>query len=70
MPKGFDINVSNDRDSGGVRIQVSSDRLSEEGSYLSFKISPEGLIIDHLDEHGNVIKSFSQMWDELEELLR
>lgn len=68
--KAFLIQVSDDHNSGGVRVQVTSDRLSEEGSFLSFKMTREGLIIDHVDEHGNVIKSFCNMWDELEGLLK
>lgn len=70
MPKGFDIQASTDHGMGGVRVQVTSERLSEDRSFLSFKMSPEGLIIDHVDEHGNIIKSLSKMWDELEELLK
>ena len=59
-----------DLNSGSVRIQVTSSRLSEPNSFLSFKMTKEGLVIDHVDEHGNIIKSFSNMWDELEELLQ
>ncbi len=55
---------------GGVRVQVESDRLSEEKSFLSFKFTDEGLIIDHVDNDGNVIKTFSNMYDEIEDLLQ
>lgn len=54
----------------GVRVHVESDRLSEDGSMLSFKFSHEGLVIDYVDSDGNVIKSSSQMFDEIEANLK
>ena len=66
----FDVDVSIAHQERSVRIQVTSSRLSEPNSFLSFKMTKDGLVIDHVDEHGNIIKSFSNMWDELEELLQ
>lgn len=59
------IHHSADRD--GHRVQVTTDRL--EGGFLSFKFSDEGVIIDHVDDDGNVIASKCQMYDEVAETL-
>lgn len=59
--------IRHDADRNGHRVQITSGRL-EEG-FLSVKFSDEGMIIDHVDDHGSVIASKCQMYDEVVETL-
>ena len=63
------INVSHEP-KGATRVQVACDRLSEEEGQLHFTFSHEGLVIDLVDKNGEVVKTTSKMFDEVEEDLR
>jgi hypothetical protein len=45
-------------------VIVESDRLPDNHA-LQFKLTPEGLVIDHIDQEGEVVATFCQMYDEL-----
>lgn len=54
-------------DAGQTRVYVKSDRVDGE---LVFNFTDEGLIIDLLDGDGISLKTFANMYDELEDLLK
>jgi hypothetical protein len=51
---------------GCVRIIVRSDRL--DADCLSFNLTPEGLIVDSIQD-DDVVGTSSLMWDEVEQNL-
>ena len=49
----------------GLQVTVQSDRLSD-GNTINVNLTPEGLIIDLVDDQG-VTEGISALWDEMEE---
>lgn len=58
--------IHHSADRNGHRVQITSDRVD---GFISVKFSDEGIIIDHVDDDGNVIASKCQMYDEVVETL-
>lgn len=61
--------VTTRNDETGKTVFVENERLDPPGSYLSFKFTDEGLIIDHLSVEHEVLGTFGRMYDEITETL-
>ena len=61
--------VTTRNDEAGRLVFVENERLDPPGSYLQFRFTDEGLIIDHYSVEHELLGTFGQMYDEITETL-